>query len=251
MNGLAAETYILPVLARDEESTPTTQESMFNYVRLSDGGPRRLPGPRSEVEVIAEIGNRLLPDATGVDWKTMQQTSTIRQWIADVVPGYDQIANIDQTRKEFQIAGRTLHEPKFTTVDGRANLHTHAIPELKGRQDQELRLMTVRSEGQFNTVVYEEEDLYRNQSRRDIILMHPDDLARLGLEHEDRVEVKSDTGTLSNILARSYESIRPGNALMYFPEANVLVSRHADPSSKTPAFKGVVVRVVPALQRSS
>ena len=251
VNGLAAETYILPVLARDEESTPTTQESMFNYVRLSDGGPRRLPGPRSEVEVIAEIGNRLLPDATGVDWKTMQQTSTIRQWIADVVPGYDQIANIDQTRKEFQIAGRTLHEPKFTTVDGRANLHTHAIPELKGRQDQELRLMTVRSEGQFNTVVYEEEDLYRNQSRRDIILMHPDDLARLGLEHEDRVEVKSDTGTLSNILARSYESIRPGNALMYFPEANVLVSRHADPSSKTPAFKGVVVRVVPAPQRSS
>ncbi len=250
VNGLAAETYILPVLARDEESTPTTQESMFNYVRLSDGGPRRLPGPRSEVDVIAELGNRLLPDATGIDWKTMQQTSTIRQWIADVVPGYDKIADIDQTRKEFQIGGRTFHEPNFATADGRANLHTHAIPELKGRNDQELRLMTVRSEGQFNTVVYEEEDLYRNQNRRDIILMHPDDLTRLGLEHEEQVEVISDTGSLANIMARSYESIRPGNALMYFPEANVLVSRHADPSSKTPAFKGVVVRVVPASHRS-
>ena len=110
--------------------------------------------------------------------------------------------------------------------------------------------MTVRSEGQFNTVVYEEEDLYRNQNRRDIILMHPDDLTRLGLEHEEQVEVISDTGSLANIMARSYESIRPGNALMYFPEANVLVSRHADPSSKTPAFKGVVVRVVPASHRS-
>ena len=32
---------------------------------------------------------------------------------------------------------------------------------------------------------------------------------------------------------------------MYFPEANILVSRLTDPSSKTPAFKGVVVRVVP------
>ena len=250
VNGLAAETYILPVLARDEESTPTTQESMFNYVRLSDGGPRRVPGPRSEVEVIAELGNRLLPDADGIDWKEMQQTSTIRQWIADVVPGYDKIADIEQTRNEFQIGGRTFHEPKFSTTDGRANLHTHAIPELKGRRDQELRLMTVRSEGQFNTVVYEEEDLYRNQSRRDIILLHPDDLTRLGLQHEDRVEVTSDTGTLPNILARSYESIRPGNALMYFPEANVLVSRHADPSSKTPAFKGVVVRVVPTPHHS-
>jgi anaerobic selenocysteine-containing dehydrogenase len=248
---LAAETYILPVLARDEESTPTTQESMFNYVRLSDGGPRRLPGPRSEVEVIAELGKRLIPDASGVDWNTMQQTSTIRQWIADVVPGYDQIADIEQTRKEFQIGGRTFHKPKFATTDGRANLHTHTIPELKGRQDQELRLMTVRSEGQFNTVVYEEEDLYRNQTRRDIILMHPDDLKRLGLEHEDRVDVTSDTGTLQNILARCYEPIRPGNALMYFPEANVLVSRRADPKSKTPAFKGVVIRVAPSPQQSS
>lgn len=251
VNGLAAETYILPVLARDEESTPTTQESMFNYVRLSDGGPRRLPGPRSEVEVIAELGKRLLPKATGVDWNTMQQTSTIRQWISDVVPGYDQIANIEKTRKEFQISGRTFHKPEFITDNGKANLHTHSIPELKGRQDKELRLMTVRSEGQFNTVVYEEEDLYRNQTRRDIILMHPDDLKRLGLEHEDLVDVTSETGFLPNIIARRYESIRPGNALMYFPEANVLVSRQADPDSKTPAFKGVVIRVVSSPRRAS
>ncbi len=42
--------------------------------------------------------------------------------------------------------------------------------------------MTVRSEGQFNTVVYEDYDLYRHQDRRDVILMHPEDLQRLGLE---------------------------------------------------------------------
>ncbi|MGH7139021.1 MAG: molybdopterin-dependent oxidoreductase, partial [Pirellulales bacterium] len=44
-HGLAAETLILPVLARDEEPHPTTQESMFNLVRLSDGGPPRHAGP--------------------------------------------------------------------------------------------------------------------------------------------------------------------------------------------------------------
>ncbi|MCA9206960.1 MAG: molybdopterin-dependent oxidoreductase, partial [Planctomycetales bacterium] len=44
--GLADQSIILPVLARDEESQPTTQESMFNYVRLSDGGPARIEGPR-------------------------------------------------------------------------------------------------------------------------------------------------------------------------------------------------------------
>src|SRR5207247_1120387 len=46
--GLGRETIILPVLARDEEPEPTTQESMFNFVRLSDGGPARLDGPRGE-----------------------------------------------------------------------------------------------------------------------------------------------------------------------------------------------------------
>ncbi len=59
--------------------------------------------------------------------------------------------------------------------------------------------MTVRSEGQFNTVVYEEEDLYRNQERRDVILMHPDDLKRFGLQHDQLVTVFTTTGRLPNI----------------------------------------------------
>ena len=44
--------------------------------------------------------------------------------------------------------------------------------------------MTVRSEGQFNTVVYEDYDLYRGQERRDVILMHPDDIQRLALRDD-------------------------------------------------------------------
>ena len=39
---------VLPVLPRDEEPQSTTQESMFSFVRLSDGGPPRHVGPRSE-----------------------------------------------------------------------------------------------------------------------------------------------------------------------------------------------------------
>ena len=243
VHGLSEETIVLPVLARDEEPEATTQESMFNFVRLSDGGPRRLPGPRAEVEVIATIGERLLPDAKGVDWTDLKKTATIRHWIAQVVPGYEKIGEIDETKEEFQIGGRTFHEAEFPTEDGRAVLHRHSIPQLKGTGTNELRLMTVRSEGQFNTVVYEEEDLYRNQDRRDVILMHPDDLKRFGLEDDQPVTVSSKTGEMKNILARGFDSIRSGNALMYYPESNVLVARQADPKSKTPAFKGVVVEV--------
>ncbi len=243
--GLAEETYVLPVLARDEEPEPTTQESMFNYVRLSDGGPRRLPGPRSEIEVIADIAQRVDPQTGVIDWGAMRQTETIREWIGGVVPGYDKIADIGESKQEFQISGRTLHQPRFPTTDGRATLHVHTLPELQGNEAGELRLMTVRSEGQFNTVVYEEEDLYRNQERRDVILMHPDDLKKLGLVHDQRVTVQSDTGSMQNILARGFDAIRPGNAMMYYPEANVLVGRQADPASHTPAFKCVVVRIEP------
>src|SRR6185312_7387358 len=65
-HGLARETIILPVSARDEELEPTTQESMFNYIRLSNGGPQRHEGTRSEIDVIASIAERVArPTAPG------------------------------------------------------------------------------------------------------------------------------------------------------------------------------------------
>ncbi len=60
--GTARETIILPVLARDEEPQPTTQESMFNFIRLSDGGRPRHVGPRSEVDVVATLAQQVLGD---------------------------------------------------------------------------------------------------------------------------------------------------------------------------------------------
>lgn len=241
--GLAKSTIVLPVLARDEEPEPTTQESMFNYVRLSDGGPKRLPGPRSEVSIIAEIGRRVLGNSTPVDWEQMQKSNTIRHWISKVVPGYEEIDTIAKTGKEFQVGGRTYHEPKFNTKDGRAKLFTHRLPELTQLSENQLRMMTVRSEGQFNTVVYEDYDLYRNQDRRDVILINPMDMQRMGLTNDQLVTVSSDTGRMHNILARSFEEIREGCAMMYYPESNVLVPRAVDPQSRTPMFKNVLVTI--------
>jgi molybdopterin-dependent oxidoreductase alpha subunit len=248
-HGLAKETIILPVLARDEEPQPTTQESMFSYVRLSDGGPSRHTGPRSEIEIVSELARRVLGAGGPIDWDQMARTRQIREAIGQIIPGWEQIGQIDRTKHEFHIPGRRLTQPRFPTVSGRAQLHVHDLPALAGGQ-QQLRLMTVRSEGQFNTVVYEEYDLYRGQDRRDIILMHPDDLGRLGLAPGERVVVRSEVGMLTNVLARAYDKIKAGNALMYYPEANVLVPRHLDPASRTPAFKNVVVTVEPISSHS-
>jgi molybdopterin-dependent oxidoreductase alpha subunit len=237
--GRARETLILPVAARDEESQTTTQESMFNYVRLSDGGPARLQGPRSEVDVIASLGEAVLGQQSPVDWVKLKQHCHIRQMIAQIVPGFEKLGAIDADKEEFQIRGRTFHTPRFATANGKAQFKTHGIPPLRGNGNQ-LRLMTVRSEGQFNTVVYEEEDIYRGQDRRNVILLNHADIDRLGLQVDQRVTVRSDTGFLSGIHVRAFD-IRAGNALMYFPEANVLVPTTTDAASKTPAFKGVLV----------
>jgi molybdopterin-dependent oxidoreductase alpha subunit len=240
--GRARETLILPVLARDEETQPTTQESMFNYVRVSDGGPTRLHGPRTEADVIASLGEKVLGEKP-VDWAALRRLCTVRQMIAKVVPGYEQIEAVDRTKEEFQVAGRTFHTPRFATPSGKARIYAHSAPAPRGGPGQ-LRLMTVRSEGQFNTVVYEEEDIYRGQDRRNVILMNREDVDRLGLHVDQSVTVRSDTGSLSNILVRVHD-IRAGNALMYFPEANVLAPTTTDPASKTPAFKCVLVTVGP------
>jgi molybdopterin-dependent oxidoreductase alpha subunit len=241
-HGLAAETIILPVRARDEEPQPTTQESMFSFVRLSDGGPARLEGPRSEIEIIAHLARQILGDGGPIDWREMENSSEIRRAIAQIVPGWEQIATIDRTKTEFQIPGRTFHTPQFNTPNGRARLPCHELPELAGG-DRELRLMTVRSEGQFNTVVYEDYDLYRGIDRRDVILLHSDDVARLGFAEDQFITVSSDVGRLDNIRVRTFDKIKAGNALMYYPEANVLVPRTLDPQSKTPAFKNILVRL--------
>jgi molybdopterin-dependent oxidoreductase alpha subunit len=258
-HGLARETIILPVSARDEEPQPTTQESMFNYIRMSDGGPQRHAGTRSEVEVIAEIAERVFvatggspvngsaggPPATmsAIDWNSMRSTAQIRQAIARIVPGFEQLTDIDRTRQEFQIAGRTFHEPRFATPDGRARLHTHELPELQGVADGEIRLMTIRSEGQFNTVVYEDEDVFRGIDGRDVILLHPSDLVRFKMKDGDRVVIHGPAGSMRDIRTTSFDQIKPGNAAMYYPECNVLIGRTVDALSKTPAFKGVVVRL--------
>jgi anaerobic selenocysteine-containing dehydrogenase len=102
-------------------------------------------------------------------------------------------------------------------------------------------LMTVRSEGQFNTVVYEEEDFYRGQERRDVILMNQQDIDTFGFETDQSVKVGNETGTME-VLVRPFEIAR-GCAAMYYPEANILVPRALDGASKTPAFKAIRVVV--------
>ena len=237
--GRGRTSLILPVLARDEEPEPTTQESMFSYIRLSDGGPERYSGPKSEVKIIAEIARRVLPDSP-LPWKSLSETGSIRELISTVIPGFEPLKNIDQTGEEFHIGGRILHTPKFSLPDGKACFKVCPIPAVRGDKENSFILMTVRSEGQFNTVVYETDDRYRGVSSRNVVLMNEEDIKRIGLNEGDSVTVKNDTGIMNGQKLLAYP-IKPGNIMMYYPESNILVPRQSDPQSKTPSFKSIEV----------
>ena len=238
VHGRGRTAIVVPVLARDEESQPTTQESMFNFVRMSDGGTPAVAGEmRSEVDVIAALAELILPPGR-FDWSRLRSHRHLREAMAKVVPGMAALARIDETRGEFHIAGRAFREPRFATPDGKARFHVTPLPDAG---DSDFRLTTIRSEGQFNTVVYEEEDVYRGTRRRDVVLMAAPDAARLGIAEGDRVVIETGAGQLE--VTAVIGAIRPGNLAMYYPEANALVPRRLDPRSHTPAFKSVAARL--------
>jgi molybdopterin-dependent oxidoreductase alpha subunit len=243
--GTGKNTIILPVLTRDEENQSTTQESMFNFVRLSNGGIKRHNNLRSEVEVIGEIGSRVLGDDSLFNWSKLKNHESIRDLISRIIPGFESIGTIGKTKKEFHISGRILHSPIFPTDSGKAKFFYQIIPESIQLKTNEFQLISVRSEGQFNTVVYEEEDIYRGQKQRNVILMNKNDMKKLNFDKDENVVIKNEVGRLDNILVKPF-NIKEGAVLMYYPEVNLLINQRVDPLSRTPGFKSMIISVASA-----
>jgi len=238
--GIAGDTLILPVAARDEEQQATTQESMFNYVRLSDGGIHRLANVRSEVAILADLGERLLPDAP-IDFASYANHDTVREAIARTVPGMEALRDIGVAKKEFHVRGRLLHTPQFHTSTGKASFQVRPLPVVNGRAEEfPFLLASIRSEGQFNSIIYEETDSYRYGADRWSVLVSPDDLQELGLAAGDLVDLRSAHGEMLGLKIQPFD-LPPGNLMAYYPEANCLTDRERDPRSKTPRFKSIPV----------
>ena len=237
----AGESLVLPVTARDEEWGPTTQESMFNYVRLSDGGIERLSNVRPETWILCELAERLFPDSP-VPFASFRAHSSIRSAIAKTVPGLEALASIDIAKQEFHVRGRILHTPEFQTDSGRARFTVCPMPQSPACEEYPFVLTTVRSEGQYNTIVYEDVDVYRQTQSRWCVMIGDEDLSRLGLSVHDRVDLHSAYGAMRNVLVERFD-LPAGDLMAYFPEANILTGTAVDPRSKTPAFKATPVRI--------
>ena len=238
----SSESLILPVTARDEEWQSTTQESMFNYVRLSDGGIDRLEGVMPESHILCELGRRLLPDGP-VDFDAFRAHDTVRAAIAAAIPGLEELKDIGSTHQEFTIKGRILHENRFPTDSGRARFRLTPLPTGRLTAEYPWMLASIRSEGQFNSIIYEEQDSYRGTDSRWCLFMNREDMDTLGLCEGQLVDVLSAHGKMEKLSIKSFDIAR-GSVLAYYPEANRLTDIAHDPRSKTPAFKSVPVKIL-------
>jgi anaerobic selenocysteine-containing dehydrogenase len=251
----AQETLVLPVFNRFETPHRTTTESGNSCVRLNEPGTTHLQQADliSEVGFLAELARRLM-GTDPIDWGRLQDPVYVRELIGRTVPGYAPIAAIDESKREFTVEGRVFSEPTFATPSGRARMALTPLPELSlpgpdhfgglaaGETGLVLALITARSYGQHNTVVYKPGDSYRGMPHRHTILMNRADLRRAGLVAHQLVDVHGEAGLLANIEVIPGE-IREGAALMFYPEVNAIIRAPVDPRCGTPAYKRVPVLV--------
>ena len=250
-----SEAIILPVAARDEERQATTQESMFNYVRMSDGGIHRLNNVRSEVDILVNFADFLLNQKTAdgktekkFDFKVFKKHKNIRETIAASVPGMEKLKTIDIAKEEFHISRRLMHTPTFLTPSGKARFVTSPMSSTHNDEAFPYRLMSVRSEGQFNSIIYEENDSYRGIDQRWSVMMNTRQIRRLGIQEGHLVDIVSAFGKMDGVKVYSFD-LPDGDLMAYYPEANRLIGLDKDPRSKTPAFKSVPVDILVDLNR--
>ena len=114
-----------------------------------------------------------------------------------------------------------------------------------------LRLMTIRSDDQFNTTIYTLDDRFRGvYGTRKVLLMNPRTSRRLGFHVGDHITVVAVARDQDQV-SRSVEGLRvtsydipPGCAAEYYPECNPLIPlwHHAE-RSFVPAAKAIPVRL--------
>ena len=259
---LARESIILPCLGRTELDLQAsgfqsvTVEDSMSMVHASQG--RLTPAAktlRSEPAIVAMMAVATLP-ATKVDWMAMiGNYDLIRDGIEAVFPIFENFNTRVRAPGGFRLYIAAC-ERVWATPDKRAHFLVGSGLDEDGPVDANaLTLTTIRSHDQYNTTIYGMDDRYRGiTGRRDVIFIHPADLATRGLQHGDLIDVEtlssaangSDLRAVRGFTAVAYD-IAQGSVAMYYPEGNSLVAlENYDKRSGTPSYKSVPVNIVAA-----
>jgi anaerobic selenocysteine-containing dehydrogenase len=212
------------------------------------------PDLLSEPKIVAELAKAAAPSGSTIPWD---------EWVADYGKIRDAIAAVypdifhDFNARMWQPGG--FHRPlgarkrEWKTSTGKANFITATSLATDIDVPPEARdivqLITLRSNGQFNTTVYNYDDRLRGiYGSRYVVLMHRNDIDRFGLAEGKLVSL---TTAVDDGVERRVEGLRvvaydipEGCIAGYYPECNPLLPlwHHAE-KSKTPAAKSIPVRI--------
>jgi len=254
------DAWLLPCLGRIEIDRQHTGEQA---VTVEDStscmhGSRGAAEPAastllSEPAIVAGIAKATLDPNPNVDWDAwVADYGTIRDAMGETFPAIFHDFNARMWtpggfRKPLGAAERVWNteskRAEFTVPD-----ELPGNPDMHGGGDV-LRLFTIRSDGQFNTTVYSNDDRFRGvHGSRMVLFMGPTDMARLGLSKGDRVSLRTaaDDGVdrrVDDLQIVPYD-VPDGCIAGYYPECNPLIPLwHHAKESKVPAAKSIDVRL--------
>ena len=254
--------YLLPVIGRTEVDNQATgpqslsMEDSTSCIHGSRGVRMKAAKPLiSEIEFIVRLAKAVLDPNPKVTWDAwLADYSRIRVAIGVTYPEIF----YDYDRRMWEPGG--FHRPLparervWKTKTGRANFITPKALDEDADMPEDgpevLRMITMRSNDQFNTTVYGYSDRFRGiEGTRDVVFMNRDDIDRLGLKEGQQVRLETSSSRdnikreLKGLRVTPYD-IPAGSIGAYYPEANVLMPIwHYAEGSKVPAAKSIPVRV--------
>jgi molybdopterin-dependent oxidoreductase alpha subunit len=251
--------YLLPCLGRTEMDL---QASGPQVVSVEDStacihgsrGKHKPASPHllSEAKIVAELAKATLAPNPQIDWD---------YWVADyrhirsaMGETYPEIFK-DMEARMWTPGGYPrpikARQRVWQTKNKKANFITPKSlaedPENPGDRHDILRMMTLRSNDQFNTTIYGYDDRFRGiKGTRMVVLMNRDDMIRLGFKEGDALTLRTQWNDgiarqMGGFRATGYD-IPPGCCATYYPEANALLPlSHYAHGSFTPAAKSIPI----------
>lgn len=254
--------YILPCLGRietDQQASGRQAVSMEDSTGCMHGSWGQVTSisdtVMSEPKIVAELAKAATLGRSTIPWD---------DWVADYSKIRDAIAAAypdifhDFNARLFEPGG--FHRPlaarerKWNTETRKANfiLPKSMATDIDTNPEERdiFQLMTLRTNGQFNTTIYNYDDRFRGiYGSREVVLMHENDMDRLGLQEGKLVTLVTavDDGVDRRVTGRRVVAynIPEGCIASYYPECNPLLPLwHHEEKSKVPAAKSIPVRVV-------
>ena len=229
-----------------------TVEDMLSMIHGSVGKRKPAsPHLKSELAIVAGIAKATLPDNPRVKWDEWAgDYALVRDLIERTYP--DKFKNFNDrlfTPGGFH-RGNAARERNWNTASGKAEFTAPATLSALGEspRDGAMTLITLRSNDQFNTTIYGFSDRLRGLEGRDIVLINPEEMTRRGLAESQVVTLETaiddgHTRAVDGLRVVPYD-LPDACVAAYYPEINSLIPvSYRDEWSKTPAYKGVPVRI--------